>query len=86
MNPPRKQCVHRITAKGHANDDEVFKILYLNQPLARLLQLDLNTQNSSHWDGLRHYPYQDTNQYYNGVTQEDISGATPNARIGIQSM
>ncbi|OBT70729.1 hypothetical protein VF21_10137, partial [Pseudogymnoascus sp. 05NY08] len=69
MNPLRKQCVHRINAKGHANDDE----------------LDLNTQSSSHWDGLRHYPYQNTLQYYNGVTQSDISGPNPNSKIGIQN-
>ncbi|KAK6713597.1 hypothetical protein SNK04_004561 [Fusarium graminearum] len=70
MNPVRKPCRHHIIAKGHANDDE----------------LHINTQGSSHWDGLRHYPYQDSLLYYNGVTQEDISGMTPNDKIGIQNM
>ncbi|KAK6710048.1 hypothetical protein SNK05_004523 [Fusarium graminearum] len=68
MNPVRKPCRHHIIAKGHTNDDE----------------LHINTQGSSHWDGLRHYPYQDSLLYYNGVTQEDISGMTPNDKIGIQ--
>lgn len=49
------------------------------------LQIDMNTQGSSHWDGLRHFPYQGSLQYYNGVTQEDISGANKNVKIGIQS-
>ncbi|WXC58593.1 hypothetical protein SNK03_004494 [Fusarium graminearum] len=70
MNPVRKPCRHHIIAKGHANDDE----------------LHINTQGSSHWDGLRHYPYQDSLLYYNGVTQEDISGMTPNDKIGIQNI
>lgn len=48
-------------------------------------QLDMNTQGSSHWDGLRHYPYQDSLLYYNGVTQDDISGVAANTKIGIQS-
>lgn len=48
-------------------------------------QIDINTQGSSHWDGLRHYPYQDTLQYYNGVTQADISGETPSYKIGVNS-
>ncbi|CEI70610.1 hypothetical protein FVEN_g900 [Fusarium venenatum] len=70
MNPVRKPCRHHIIAKGHANDDE----------------LHINTQGSSHWDGLRHYPYQESLLYYNGVTQEDISGAAPNGKIGIQNL
>ncbi|KAF2021657.1 hypothetical protein BU24DRAFT_362388, partial [Aaosphaeria arxii CBS 175.79] len=69
MNPVRKSCTHHIIAKGHANDDE----------------LHINTQGSSHWDGLRHYPYQQTLQYYNGVTQEDISGERANERIGVHN-
>ncbi|RSL82098.1 hypothetical protein CEP52_017050 [Fusarium oligoseptatum] len=70
MNPVRKPCSHRIIAKGHANDDE----------------LDINTQGSSHWDGLRHYPYQSTLEYYNGATQADISGGTANLRIGVHNL
>ncbi|KAJ3528953.1 hypothetical protein NM208_g9974 [Fusarium decemcellulare] len=70
MNPVRKACTHRIIAKGHANDDE----------------LDINTQGSSHWDGPRHYPYQETLQYYNGITQGDISGPKANSKLGIQNI
>ncbi|KAF6812481.1 hypothetical protein CMUS01_13052 [Colletotrichum musicola] len=70
MNPVRKPCSHQIIAKGHANDDE----------------LDINTQGSSHWDGPRHFPYQSTLQYYNGVTQEDISGQKASSKIGIQNI
>ncbi|PSN65630.1 hypothetical protein BS50DRAFT_601950 [Corynespora cassiicola Philippines] len=70
MNPVRKPCEHRMIAKGHANDDE----------------LHINTQGSSHWDGLRHYPYQNTLQYYNGATQADISGPNANTKIGIQNL
>ncbi|KAH7166592.1 putative cyclase-domain-containing protein [Dactylonectria macrodidyma] len=70
MNPVRKPCTHRIIAKGHANDDE----------------LDINTQGSSHWDGPRHYPYQETLQYYNGLTQDDISGPAMSNKLGIQNL
>ena len=35
-------------------------------------QVTINTQGSSHWDGLRHYPYQDSKLYYNGVTNSCI--------------
>ncbi|KAL3485454.1 hypothetical protein BJX62DRAFT_242952 [Aspergillus germanicus] len=66
MNPRRKPCVHTFIAKGHANDDE----------------LDFNTQSSSHWDGLRHFPYKDSGQFYNGVTQDEIMATK---KIGIQS-
>ncbi|KAJ6023636.1 uncharacterized protein N7446_014001 [Penicillium canescens] len=66
MNPRRKPCAHTLIAKGHANDDE----------------LDFNTQSSSHWDGLRHFPYSETKQFYNGVVQDDISTSH---KIGIQS-
>ncbi|KAK5033584.1 hypothetical protein LTS07_003889 [Exophiala sideris] len=72
MNPRRTPCAHNIIAKGYANDDEVH----------------LNTQSSSHWDGLRHYPYQieSARRYYNGVTTEDISGPKRNSKIGVQNM
>ncbi|KAJ2983168.1 hypothetical protein NQ176_g888 [Zarea fungicola] len=70
MNPVRKPCNHHIINKGNANDDE----------------LHINTQGSSHWDGLRHYPYQQTLQYYNGASQSDISGPLANSRIGIQNL
>ncbi|KAL3480558.1 putative cyclase [Aspergillus californicus] len=67
MNPRRKPCAHTLIAKGHANDDE----------------LDFNTQSSSHWDGLRHYPYSATKQFYNGTTQDEISSTD---KIGIQNI
>lgn len=70
MNPARKPCVHSINAKGVANDD----------------RLDFDTQGSSHWDGLRHYPFQSRpheGRYYNGVTQSSISGQDPDHKIGI---
>ncbi|KAJ5100570.1 hypothetical protein N7456_006622 [Penicillium angulare] len=70
MNPRRKKCSHTIIAKGHANDDEI----------------DFNTQSSSHWDGLRHFPYSDCKTFYNGVTQDDISGPDANTKIGIQNL
>lgn len=73
MNPRRQPCTHEITAKGYANDDTIH----------------MNTQGSSHWDGLRHYPYQDDDQnprYYNEATQDDISGPGRNHKIGIQNM
>ncbi|KAF5579826.1 cyclase [Fusarium pseudocircinatum] len=65
-----EQITLRIIAKGHANDDE----------------LHMNTQGSSHWDGLRHYPYQDSLLYYNGVTQDEISGVGAGTKIGIQNV
>lgn len=72
MNPVREPCTHRINAKGRANDDS----------------LHMDTQGSSHFDGLRHVPYQDfpekgSVRYYNGVTQEDISGPQAGSRLGI---
>ncbi|KAL2108908.1 hypothetical protein VUR80DRAFT_3196 [Thermomyces stellatus] len=70
MNPVRRPCFHQIIPKGHANDDE----------------LHINTQGSSHWDGLRHYPYQESLQYYNGVTQNEISGTKPTAKLGVQGL
>lgn len=94
MNPRRKKCSHTIHAKGYANDDEVSLPEFVSSSILRKtgfidsyppFQLDINTQSSSHWDGLRHYPYQSSLQYYNGVTQEDISGDNANTKIGIQS-
>ncbi|KAK0763348.1 hypothetical protein N5P37_004335 [Trichoderma harzianum] len=75
MNPARKPCDHRIKVKGSANDNE----LHINTQGA-------NTQGASHWVELRHYPYQRSLQYYNGIRQEDISGPSANHRIGIQNI
>ncbi|CAI7670414.1 unnamed protein product [Penicillium bialowiezense] len=70
MNPRRKKCSHTIVAKGHANDDEI----------------DFNTQSSSHWDGLRHFPYSKSKLFYNGTTQNEISGPQASDKIGIQNL
>lgn len=76
MNPARRPLEHRIIQKGHANDDEV----------------TFNTQASSQWDGLRHYPYQASGReearFYNGVHQQDLvdaSGAATST-LGIQNI
>lgn len=45
----------------------------------------MNTQGSTHWDGLRHFPYSSTKQFYNGVSQDEISGPNASDKIGIQS-
>lgn len=50
--------------------------------MAHVHQLDFNTQSSSHWDGLRHFPYSESKQFYNGVVQDEISSSH---KIGIQS-
>ncbi|KAK5202996.1 hypothetical protein LTR96_011115 [Exophiala xenobiotica] len=34
--------------------------------------LTFNTQCSTQWDGFRHYAYQETKQFYNGNTQQEI--------------
>ncbi|KAI1501410.1 hypothetical protein F5X99DRAFT_382398 [Biscogniauxia marginata] len=70
LNSRRKPPVHNIIEKGYANDDEIY----------------MNTQSSSQWDGLRHYPYQDRLMYYNGAVQADIAGAKANSRLGIQNI
>ena len=73
MNPARAPLVHRIIEKGHANDDEIH----------------FNTQASSQWDGLRHYPYQQAGErkFYNGATQADLVHDTGTTDlIGIQNI
>lgn len=69
MNPARRPCSHRFVIKPNANDDE----------------LDINTQSSSQWDGLRHFPYQASRKFYGGFTQEDISGPSSSMRGGVHS-
>lgn len=53
----------------------------------------MNTQSSSQWDGLRHFPYQDTfnhgeRRFYNGATQQDLIDAAGKAtpKLGVQNM
>ncbi|KAK5735754.1 hypothetical protein LTR17_007926 [Elasticomyces elasticus] len=76
MNPRRKALLHNVIEKGYANDDEIH----------------LNTQASSHWDGLRHYPYQDRTEqseyrYYSGAVQSDfVQDGRIKPRLGIQGM
>jgi hypothetical protein len=100
MNPSRMACEHKILTKASSNDDEVWYLLSLTflsswgvsfvWGCARFdlisVQLHINTQSSSQWDGLRHYPYQETHLFYNGCTQDDISGPKANLRNGIQRM
>ncbi|OBT67990.1 hypothetical protein VE03_01508 [Pseudogymnoascus sp. 23342-1-I1] len=69
MNPARKPCVHRFNVKPFSNDDE----------------LDINTQSSSHWDGLRHFPYLKSKTFYNGMTQDEISGEESTTRLGVHN-
>ncbi|GAB7336651.1 hypothetical protein MBLNU13_g10335t1 [Cladosporium sp. NU13] len=40
----------------------------------------------NHFDGLRHYPYQEKLQYYNGTTQADITGHNATDRLGVQNI
>ncbi|GKZ21907.1 hypothetical protein AbraIFM66951_007323 [Aspergillus brasiliensis] len=49
-------------------------------------ELDINTQSSSHWDGLRHVGYREGRLFYNGSTQEDITGPNANQRNGVQNL
>ncbi len=71
MNPARKPLVHRINAKPLSNDD----------------MLELNTQSSSHWDGLRHVGYLKAGErkFYNGTKQDEISGPNPSTKLGVHS-
>ncbi|KAL2844811.1 putative cyclase-domain-containing protein [Aspergillus pseudoustus] len=70
MNPDRRPCEHRFNQKSLSNDDE----------------LDIDTQGSSHWDGLRHVGYRDGRLFYNGSTQQDITGPNANPRNGVQNL
>ncbi|KAG6358996.1 hypothetical protein INS49_012516 [Diaporthe citri] len=40
--------------------------------------ININTQSSSKWDGFRHFGYQGTAQYFNGVTNQQILNGTDN--------
>ncbi|OAL44233.1 hypothetical protein IQ07DRAFT_663589, partial [Pyrenochaeta sp. DS3sAY3a] len=69
----RKAIVHNILDLSHlgltGHDDEIY----------------INTQTSSQWDSLRHWAWQETGQYYNGLTHAEISGPERNDRNGIQT-
>ncbi|EIW70955.1 hypothetical protein M231_05386 [Tremella mesenterica] len=60
----RKTFVQNVIRKPgrNAHDDEWF----------------FNSQGSSQWDSFRHYAYQQTGQYYNGVTNEQIASSNIN--------
>ncbi|KAK0674016.1 hypothetical protein QBC41DRAFT_213661 [Cercophora samala] len=45
---------------------------------------DYNSQVSSHWDSLRHFPYIAERKFYNGVTDGDVLGEGNSTRNGIQ--
>ena len=45
--------------------------------------IEMNTQCSTQWDGFRHYGYQQEGLYYNGVTNNEISGAESGVRLGL---
>ncbi|KAF2834347.1 hypothetical protein M501DRAFT_1027341 [Patellaria atrata CBS 101060] len=64
----RQTLKHEIFSIGHMMFDD---------------RVDINTQNSSQWDGLRHWGYDD-GRFYGGLTDKDIlkSGST---KLGIQA-
>ncbi|KAK9312654.1 hypothetical protein V1522DRAFT_415059 [Lipomyces starkeyi] len=70
MNPDRGAFKHRFIVKPFSNDEEVV----------------VNTQSSSQWDGLRHFPYQASKTFYGGFTQDDISGPAPTTRGGVHNL
>jgi len=61
---------HAITRRGRLVNDDVYH--------------DFNTQSSSQWDGLTHYGNRAHHGFYNGVTDEQITGG-PGTRNGIQA-
>ncbi|KAI8289519.1 hypothetical protein K4K60_008448 [Colletotrichum sp. SAR11_57] len=70
-------------------EDELGTLNLLNPSLVKAATAEVVTGDTTplnHWDGPRHYPYQSTLQYYNGVTQDDISGPKANLKIGIQNI
>ncbi|KAH7089251.1 hypothetical protein FB567DRAFT_328739 [Paraphoma chrysanthemicola] len=67
-----------------------------NYPFSHVLHCDtpglvfddsitFNTQISSQWDGLRHFAYQATQQFYNGITKASIT-APGSSVIGLQNV
>ena len=54
-------------------------------------ELKMNTQSSTHWDGLRHFAHSSGRdpmepRFYNGVTADDIVGENCNNKIGMQCL
>lgn len=75
INPDRKPLQHLFQPAAGYTDDVVV----------------MNTQVSTQYDGLRHYPYSTNNtietyQWYNDLieTYDDVIGPTPSAVLGIQ--
>lgn len=53
--------------------------------------ITMNTQSSTHWDGLRHFAHSTGRdpmepRFYNGVTADDIVGENANDKIGMQCL
>ncbi len=72
-NPPlfgREVLEHTIKKRGEFVNDDVYD--------------NFNTQSSSQWDGLTHYGNTQHHGFYNGVTQEQITGQS-GTRNGIQA-
>ncbi|KAH0836939.1 hypothetical protein FOPE_04729 [Fonsecaea pedrosoi] len=77
--------LENIRNPGHNRNPIIHKFLDLKPALVgHDDEITINTQTSSQWDGLRHWAFQETQQYYNGLTHEEISGPNPNSRNGIQ--
>lgn len=80
MNPARRPPKHDLICKGHANDDTVHHrtrdFILPGDTDSSLFcaprQLTLNTQASSHWDGLRHYPYQQSGLWVLVITRRPL--------------
>ncbi|PNS14712.1 hypothetical protein CAC42_1734 [Sphaceloma murrayae] len=49
-------------------------------------EIHLNTQGSSQWDGLLHWPRQDTDVFYNGATYEDAGRTRTDKSLAIQNL
>lgn len=47
--------------------------------------LNINTQNSSQWDGFRHLAHQPTGHYYNGLHHSAIHDGSEPLRNGIHN-
>lgn len=67
---------HKILKKGYPAFDD---------------SLVMNTQSSTHWDGLRHFAHQKGRdpmepRFYNNVTADDIVGEYANDKLGMQNL
>jgi len=72
----RPVAEHKILKKGYPAFDD---------------SLVMNTQSSTHWDGLRHFAHQMGRdpmepRFYNNVTADDIVGENANDKLGMQNL